>query len=147
MISSIKESIYHSEPFQRFESLVADRKEQCRINIAGISGSLMAFAADLLAEHFSQVLLIVPDKDRAEQLRDDCILVSSGKKVNLCAHAEHHSATTLDMSGPISAVESLHSLVKSEAGIVVVSAEAAASLLPEPSDFRRRSLTLTVGEE
>ena len=146
MISSIKESIYHSEPFQRFESLVADRKEQCRINIAGISGSLMAFAADLLAEHFSQVLLIVPDKDRAEQLRDDCILISE-KSVNLYVHAEHHIVTSLDMSGTISAIESLHSLVRNERGIVVSSAEAAVGLLPGPQDLRDRSLTLTVGEE
>jgi transcription-repair coupling factor (superfamily II helicase) len=147
MISSIKESIHTSEPFQRFRDECARDSKNRRISIAGISGSLMAFVADLLAEQYSQVLLIVPEKDRAEQLRDDCIFVSPEKNVNLFADAEHHSATTLDMSGPISAVESLYSLVKGEPGIVVASAEAVVSLLPAPSEFSRRNFTLTTGGE
>ena len=147
MISSIKESLYMSEPFQRFRHECERDPKIRRISIAGISGSLMAFVVDLLAQQYSQVLLIVPEKDRADQLRDDCILVSPEKRVNLYADAERHSATSLDMSGPISAVESLYSLVKGEPGIVVASAEAVVSLLPAPSDFSRRSFTLMAGGE
>ena len=147
MIPSIKESLHQSKPFQRFRNELARDPKTTRISITGVSGSLMAFVVDLLSEQYSQVLLVVPLQDRAEQLRDDCSFVSSQKKVNLYAHAEHHSATTLDMSGPISAVESLYSLVKGESGIVVASAEAVVSPLPSPLDFLSRSMTLTVGTE
>lgn len=147
MISAIKDSLHGTEPFRRLENLIIRRENGLRLNISGISGSLMAFVADLLAEHFSHVVLLVPDKDRAEQLRDDCGLISHGKKTNLYVHAEHHGATSLDMSGPVSAVESLHSLVRSEGGIVAASAEAVASLLPEPSHLRERSLMLRAGGE
>ncbi len=147
MISSIKDLLHSSNPFRKFEKLTKEIGKSFRLNISGVSGSLMAFVADLLAEHFSNVVLVVSTGDRAEQLRDDCILVTPGKKVNLYAHAEHHSATTLDLSGPVSVMESLHSLVRNEPGIVIASAEALASLLPGPAGFLNRAVMLTSGGE
>jgi len=143
MISSIKDLLYSSEPFRKFAESVKESRNALRLEISGVNGSLMAFVADLLGEHFSNVILVVSTDDRAEQLRDDCALVTPGRKVNLYAHAEHHSATTLDMSGPVSVMESLHSLVRNEAGIMIASAETAASLLPPPSGFRERAIILT----
>ena len=91
MISSIKDLLYSSEPFRKFAESVKESRNALRLEISGVNGSLMAFVADLLGEHFSNVILVVSTDDRAEQLRDDCALVTPGRKVNLYAHAEHHS--------------------------------------------------------
>ena len=41
--------------------------------LSGINGSLLAFAAaHLFEERKTQMMLVVPEIDRAEQLRDDC---------------------------------------------------------------------------
>lgn len=146
MIASIRESIQQSKPFQRLEELLGD-DSHTQLTMTGVSGSLMAFVVDALAEHYAQILVIVADKDRAEQLWDDCRQLRSGGNVNLYAHARHHASTTIDFGGEIAKLETLQSLVRGEQGIVVASAEAAVSLIPRPEYARERSMRLTVGEE
>ncbi len=147
MITSIKESLHDSEPFLRLRHECVRDAGNFPLSITGVSGSLLAFVVDILSESHSQVLLVVPEQDRAEKFRDDCSLISAQKHVHLFAHAEHRSTTLLDMSGPVSAAEALYSLSKGEPGIVVASTEAVISLLPDPPEFRERSRTVTAGSE
>ncbi len=147
MISSLKETLIQSAPFQRLEEILLNSRNSFRLSTSGISGSLMAFVADVLSGHFPRVLILVADKDRAEQLRDDCVQVSPHRRVHVYAHARHHTGTSMDASGVITQLEALQSLVRSEETIVVASAEAAVSLLPAPEFLKDRSLILTVGTE
>jgi transcription-repair coupling factor (superfamily II helicase) len=148
MIESIKKRIFESEPFQRLgrelEALSADQP----LVVRGISGSLMAFVAEFVYEKKPrQVFLVVADNDRAERLRDDCALLAREEQVRLYAHASGHKAEALDLTAPIAQVETLRSLSKSDAVIVVASAEALAGRVPPPAEFRRRVLQLDVGKE
>ncbi|HWP83340.1 MAG TPA: transcription-repair coupling factor [Bacteroidota bacterium] len=107
----------------------------------------MAF---LLAECFDQksrqVVIIVPDKDRAEKLRDDCSLLTGGN-VHLYTHTTHHVATTLDMTEPIEQIETLKTLARKENCIVVSSAEAVVQPVPPPQTLLDRSFELAVGHD
>ncbi len=114
----------------------------------GIAGSLMAFVAAHAFDHTQrQMLVIVPEADAAEQLRDDCSQLLSDSSVRLYAAAPHHDATVLDMSAPIARVETLRSLTNGERALVIASADAVASRVTPPEQFKQRSLDIRVNTE
>ena len=108
----------------------------------------MAFVvSSLYEERQSQVVLLTPDQDHAEQLRDDCALLLGEHAVRLYAHGPGHKAAVLDMSAPIAQVEALKALASKERIVVVTSAEAVTGLIPLPADFKQRSVEITAGKE
>ena len=118
------------------------------MTIRGVNGSLMAFVASALyEERQSQLVLLTPDQDRAEQLRDDCALLLGEHAVRLYAHGPGHKAAVLDMTAPIAQVEALKALASKEKVVVVTSAEAITGLIPLPADFKQRSVEITAGKE
>ena len=148
MLESIKKRIESSEPFRALTERVRSFSAGDTLKVRGISGSLMAFAAAAMFEaRRSQVMLLVPDTDRAEQLRDDCALLLGEGSVRLYPHGSSHKATLLDMTAPIAQIEALNALTGHQAVVLVASAEAIAHLVPSPSDFKTRSLELTSGKE
>jgi transcription-repair coupling factor (superfamily II helicase) len=148
MMEVIKERIFESEPFQQLARELGTLGVGQPLFVRGMSGSLMAFAAAFVYEQRPrQILLVVPDNNRAEQLRDDCALLAREDQVRLYAHAPSHRAALLDLTAPIAQVETLRSLSNSDAVIVVTSAEALAGRVPSPQDFRKRVLQLDVGKE
>jgi transcription-repair coupling factor (superfamily II helicase) len=148
MIEVVRKRIFESEPFQRLARELETLGAGQPLFVRGISGSLMAFVAAFVYEQRPrQILLVVPDKDRAEQIRDDCALLAREDQVRLYAHAPSHQAALLDLTAPIAQVETLRSLSNSDAVIAVTSAEALAGRIPSPQDFRKRTLQLDAGKE
>jgi transcription-repair coupling factor (superfamily II helicase) len=148
MIEEIRKKIEDAEPFrmllQKSKSLTAGES----IAIRGVNGSLMSFvAAGLFEARHAQVVLVTADKDRAEQMRDDCALLLGEHSVRLYAHGPSHKAAVLDMTAPIAQVETLKALSARETIVVVTSAEAITGLVPSPQDFKERSLEITAGKE
>ncbi len=148
MIEEIRKRIEDSEPFrmllQRSKALAAGES----LSIRGVSGSLMAFvAASLYDARQTQVVLLTADRDRAEQLRDDCALLLGEHSVRLYTHGPSHKAAALDMTAPIAQVEALKALSANETIVVVTSAEAITGVVPPPNDFKQRSLEITAGKE
>ena len=148
MIETIRKRIETTLPFRELGERIASLPAGGRVDVRGISGSLLAFAAAALYEsRRSQVLLLVPDTDRAEQLRDDCSLLLGENAVRLYSHGSGHKGALLDMTAPIAQIEALKALTGHELVVVVASAEAVAHRIPPPTDFRTRTLEVSSGKE
>ena len=118
------------------------------IQLRGISGSLIAFAVMRLFElQKTQILLVSEDRDRAEQLRDDCATLLGDNRVCLYVAEPVHAALNLDMSAQIAQIETLRALLRSERVIVVASAEALTTKLPPTKQFAERSIELEINKE
>lgn len=148
MIETIRKKIEDSEPFQRMNTALQSLHPGITMRLQGVSGSLMAFVVSCIFEVVrKQVVLVVPDRDRAEQLRDDCALLLGESSVQLFIAGPSHSAKLLDMTAPIAQMETLRALSQNERKLVVASAEALTAPLPEPHQFKERSIELTLTKE
>lgn len=147
MIDFLHGLVSHSEPFARLRESLAEIAPARPLVVTGLSGSLMAVAAeDCAREWGGQILLITSEKDRAERLRDDC--VSVGKTpVGLFVHAQHHRSTMLDLTGPVLNTETLQALMRREPLLITASVEAVASSVPLPQEFRQKIVTIEAGKE
>ncbi len=140
--------ILESPPFRQLQN-EAERLDAGKpLYLTGISGSLLAFVTSFLFEHRqSQMLIAVPEKDQAEQLRDDLALLVGEERVHLVVHATHHDAKLLDMTAPIAQVEALRALASGESVIVVASAEGIVQPLPHPTRLSQRTKMLEQGKD
>jgi len=148
VIETIQKKIADSEPFRQLTAAIKSFQSGTPIQVQGISGSLIAFAAVHLFESCkTQVLLVVPDKDRAEQVRDDCSLLLNDSAVHLFVSGPNHAAKLLDMSAPIAQMETLRAVSRSELVLVIASAEALTTKLPASKRFIERSIELEINKE
>ncbi len=148
MIETIQRKIVESEPFRKLTTAIESLHPGTPIQVHGISGSLMAFVTVHLFESCqTQMLLVVPHKDRAEQLRDDCALLLGESPVHIFASGPAHAAKLLDMSAPIAQMEALRALSRSERVLIIASAEALTIQLPAPKRFTERSIELEIKKE
>lgn len=139
--------VSHSEPFKQLRIALAELSASKPLMVTGLSGSLLAVVADHCARELGgQVLIITADKDRAERLRDDCS--SAGvTPASLFVHAQHHTSTMLDMTGPVMNTETLRALAQNEPLLVASSVEAIAGPVPQPAELRKKIVTIEVGKE
>lgn len=140
--------LFESQPFQQLLNKAERLDAGKPLHLTGISGSLLAFVGSFLFEHRqSQMLIAVPEKDRAEQLRDDLALLVGEGRVHLAVHATHHDAKLLDMTAPIAQVEALRALASGESVIVVTSAEGFAQPMPHPTRLSQRTMMVEQGKD
>ena len=144
-IQSALTRVIQSAPLSNFMVAVErSNVTHCR----GIAGSLLAVTvAHLFDRRGSQVLLIVPDDDRAEQLRDDFALIAGEISVRFFGRAGGHKAKLLDMSGTVARVETLKALAEKQNVIVVSSATALAASVPPAGVFDQRRIEIEIGKE
>ncbi len=146
MLADLKKKIFSSEEFQRLS--VVDLTPSSPVYLRGIAGSLWAFIAAYLFEEFQgQILLVVPEKDSAEQLHDDCSQLVSETDVHLYAAESTHAAQVLDMTATISQVESLKALSAQLPGIYITHAAALAFAVPPREKFMREIIELSANTE
>jgi transcription-repair coupling factor (superfamily II helicase) len=142
MIEEIKKHIYSSLQFKELR----ERVDAHSLSLTNIRGSLMAFAAAFVFEvSRKQLLLLVPEDDDAEKLRDDCALLLGEERVRLFGHSVEHHAKLLDMSSPVAQMETLKSLAEQRTVLVISSASALAAKLPPPKTLRARQFELQSG--
>jgi len=148
VIEQIRKRITDSEPFRQVAATQRSLQPGIPVRLQGINGSLIAFAAAHLFElRKTQMMLLVADRDRAEQLRDDCATLLGDDQVRLYVSGPSHAAINLDMSAPIAQIETLRSLSCSECVLVVASAEALTTKLPLVKQFAERAIELEVNKE
>ncbi len=144
----IKSILSESEPFQALFRALRSITTAQPIAASGISGSLLAFAAaGIFEQRGKQTVLLVPDKDRAEQLRDDCSILLGDRSVHLYASAQSHRAVQLDISAPIAQVEALRALSRKETILLIASVEALTGKIPPQKDFSSRTIDISVQNE
>ena len=148
MIEAIRKKIEASSQFQRLTTAMKSLQPGSPVQLQGINGSLIGFvAAHLFGLRQTQLLLVVSDKDRAEQLRDDCEALLSDDQVCLYVSGPAHAAINLDMSAQIAQTETLRSLSHSERVLVIASAEALTAKLPTVKGFTDRAIEIEVKKE
>lgn len=148
MIRAIADRLYTSSPFRLLSSRIEALQLQEPLLLRGIAGSLMAFVVSFLFEKLQrQILLVVPEQDHAQRLRDDLALLNSEGKVHLLLQTLHHKAKLLDMTAPVARVEALRALSTQEPVIIVASADGVVEPLPNPSQFVATTLLLEQGQE
>lgn len=144
MFEQFKKHIYSSEPFRALEKISSSLTPEHPVALRGMSGSLLAFfAARLFEQRHRQLLVIVPETDRAEQLRDDCSALLPEQPIHCYAMPPVHAGVQLDVSASIAQIETLRALSAGETVLVVASAEALAGKIPPPGEFSQRTLNLS----
>ncbi len=147
-MNRIKNILTESEPFQSLFRALRGITTSQPIAVTGISGSLLAFtAAGIFESRGKQTVLLVPDKDRAEQLRDDCSILLGERSVHLYASAQAHRSVQLDISAPIAQVEALRALSRKETILLIASVEALTGKIPPQKDFSSRTIDISVQNE
>ena len=142
MISDLKKKIFSTEEFSKLST--TKTMVSAPVILRGVSGSLWAFiAAYLFEEYQGQILLLVPEKDTAEKMRDDCAQLLSNANVRLYAKEPIHAGQALDMTATISQVETLKALSAKLPGIYITHASALAFSVPPKEEFTKSIIELS----
>lgn len=140
MIDTIKNKIYISDPFHNLETVLENK--QHNIAIQNVHSSLTAFLAAKVFEKADQVLLVTPDKDTAEKIYDDCSLILGTGKVCLFGERPSKDVELLDLSSPISQIETLRTLSTGKSCVVIASPYSLVSKLSAPDKFKKNIIEL-----
>jgi transcription-repair coupling factor (superfamily II helicase) len=147
MIEEIKRQIAQSDPFRLALEAAGSLRPGAQLQLEGLSGSLIAFVAVSLFEALQrQIVLAVPEKDRAVQLHDDCAMLT-GRGTYLYTAGSSHDRVQLDMSAPIAQIETLRALSQGERILIVASAEGLSGKIVSPEALSRRRIDLAVNAE
>lgn len=146
MSYDVKKKIFSSTPFQALAATEA--APGAPVTLRGVNGSLWAFvAAALFNERKSPVLAVVEDSERAERLRDDCARILGDANVRLCTVEHRHAAQALDLSAPLSQIETMKALRSGVSAVYVTHASALAFAVPEQKEFAASVIELSAGSD
>ncbi len=147
-MKSIKQTIISSP---RVRDLLAEAKRKGpgeSTEASGVSGSLTAFlAAAAFGEFPAGVLLVAPDDETAEKLRDDCAALAGQGRVKLFGARPLHHAQALDLSASIGQIETLEALAAGAPALVVASPRSLSERVPPPEAFRKSVISISVGAD
>ncbi|MGB2866882.1 MAG: transcription-repair coupling factor [Bacteroidota bacterium] len=147
-IDVVKKRIVGSAPIEDLSNRSRELRRGQRLDCKGVRGSLMAFlAAAVFEKRGSQLLLIVPEDDTAEKLRDDCALLLGENAVRWLGHGTSHKAKLLDMTGPLAQIETLTALASREIVLVISSAAALSVPVPSPQELNSGTMVLSVNAD
>ncbi len=147
-MKKIKQRIFHSDCFETLGKKLRTLENGHPLVLQGVAGSLLAFVtANVFEQSGSQVVVIAPDDDSAEKLRDDCTLLLGEGNVRFFGTRPRHQAQMLDMSAPIARTETLKTLATGTSVVVVASPESVAESVPPRDKFTRMIIELKTGEE
>jgi transcription-repair coupling factor (superfamily II helicase) len=143
MTGDINTKIFDSELFQRLNAVNVSPEHPVLLH--GIAGSLWAFVASALFRQANgQVLVVVADEERAEKLRDDCATILGDALVRLCIVDHRHASQAMDMSGPLSQIETMKALQSNTPAVYITHATALGFGLPDRQEFSRSVIELSV---
>lgn len=143
MTGDITTKIFDSQIFHQLNS--ANVSAEQPVQLRGLAGSLWAFVAvALFRQSNHQVLVVMNDEERAEKLRDDCVAILGDALVRLCVVDHHHASQAMDMSAPLSQIETMKALQSNTPGVYITHATALGFGLPERQEFSRSVIELSV---
>ncbi|MDP1678226.1 MAG: transcription-repair coupling factor [Bacteroidota bacterium] len=138
--------IFDSVHFQKLDALNVSAEHPKIIH--GISGSLWAFVAvALFRQANGQVLVVVDEAERAEKLRDDCTVIIGEANVKLFISEPQHASQVIDMSAPLSQIETLKALQANTPAIYITHSTALGYSVPEQKKFLKSIIELSTNSE
>jgi transcription-repair coupling factor (superfamily II helicase) len=136
MLEKLERHIAQSQPFRLLAEALAGMGEGSRISAGGVAGSLGSLViAGLYRLEPRPVLVLAKDREDAEHLREDLLLVLDGVGVELLGGRES------------SDIPPLRLLASSSPGIVVTAPAGFLASLPPPHDLATGAITVTSGEK
>lgn len=146
MAVDISEKIFGAEQFLQLSAATIAPADP--MYLSGISGSLWAFVAvALFRQTNGQVLVILDDKERAEKMRDDCVTLVGDGHVQLYMVEPRHASQAMDMTAPISQIETLKSLHTHTPAIYITHGAALGFHVPDRELFSHSIITLSANTE
>ena len=148
-IDSIKAQIFSSREFAALKDRLKELGSGNVLVLRGVAGSLLAFITAWIARgHDGHVLLVASDGERAEKLRDDCVLLAGEENVRFFGPRPHHAnAQQFDLTPALAQIETLKTLTSGRKVLVVASPESLAEKTPSPEAFKGSAMTLAEGSE
>jgi transcription-repair coupling factor (superfamily II helicase) len=142
MPKDISAKIFESPQFQQLNSLNVSAGEPAVLH--GIAGSLWAFVAvSLFRQANGQVLVVVDEQERAERLRDDCAAIIGDANVKLCIVEPQHASQAMDVTAPLSQIETLKALQTNVPAVYITHATALGFSVPDRNEFSRSVIELS----
>lgn len=138
--------IFESEHFQKLHALNISAEHP--VIVHGISGSLWAFlAVALFRQANGQVLVVVDEPERAEKLRDDCSGLMGNANVKVFISEPQHASQVIDMSAPLSQIETLKALQANTPAIYITHSTALGYSVPDQKQFLTSIIELSTNSE
>jgi transcription-repair coupling factor (superfamily II helicase) len=138
-----KQHITASKPFEDLRARLRAPEKNELISVRGVAGSLMALVcASVFDERKSQILLVVPDAEWGERLRDDCAMLLGETQVKYLGPRPAHHAESLDVTSSIARVETLKALTLGQDVVVVAPAQSITARVPHPDQFTKNTVDL-----
>jgi len=145
-MSESTSKIFDSEYFQKLNTLNVSAEHP--VIVHGISGSLWAFVAvALFRQANGQVLVVVDEPERAEKLRDDCTVLTGEANVKLFISEPQHASQVIDMSAPLSQIETLKALQANTPAIYITHSTALGYSVPDQKKFLKSIIELSTNSE
>jgi transcription-repair coupling factor (superfamily II helicase) len=152
-LKSIQQAIAGSAPMRELLAAIKSRSRGTGAGVAtgsatGVSGSLTAFiAAAARDESPSGALVVAPDDEAAEKLRDDCASLAGAERVRFFGTRPLHQGQSLDISASIGQVETLEALAAGKKPIVVASVRSLSERVPSPRSFKQSVIAISAGAD
>lgn len=148
MLYQIKEKLVNSAPFKELIKKCYYLQPSNPLVIENLYGSLIAFVISELTNSFPEAfLIVVEDKDTAEKLYDDCQQFLDTTQVYLFGERPSSDVELLEISSPISQIETLCGLAKGYAKLIIASAYSISEKLPHIKNLKNKIIELQQGSE
>ncbi len=147
-MKSIRKTIISSAPVEELLEGVKRVGPGGETEAVGVAGSLTSFLAVATYDEFpSGVLVVAPDDEAAEKLRDDCASLAGAGRVRFFGARPLHHAQALDLSSSIAQIETLQALAAGNKSLVIASPRALSERVPLPESFRKSVITISAGAD
>jgi transcription-repair coupling factor (superfamily II helicase) len=140
--------LFSSKPFDALKRAVEGLETDSPLAIEGIAGSLMAqVVVSAYKSAKATVVVVAPDEDAAERLRDDCVLLAGAGGVQFFGARPGHHAQSIDLTSSVTQIETLKALAGGEKAIVIAYAVSIVDRVPLPATFTSSMIEIAEGGE
>ncbi|RCK75876.1 MAG: Transcription-repair coupling factor [Ignavibacteriae bacterium] len=139
MINQIIEKIHNSEIFVNFNEIINNLSIGTTAYLLQTSGAFSTFIINYIINYTGNPIVVVtPDKDTTEKLYDDYINLIGRDGVYLFGERPAYEVELLEVSSPISQIETLKAIFKNEANVIFASAYSFAEKLPQIKGIEKK---------
>jgi len=147
LLRKVQDIIFRSQQFQQLLAHLALLKEGNTLVVHNSAGSQISFAiSKIFLEQPTHVFVVASDQAKAQQIFDDCSLLSGKENVVIVSEIpRYHDSILLDAAEHH--IESLRRLQQKTPLIVITHPRALATKLPSPNSVSQNKIELNVNEE
>ena len=147
MLDRIRDHIDRSSSFVDLLGSIQQFRPGSQVRLGGVAGSLLGFILSSLSRSLArQILVVIPDRQQAEQLFDDLNLLHGDAIRQFNFHPAQSSRLDPAFSSGDS-IAALRSLLERSVDIVVASPGSIAVQLPPPDTLKSNNISIEAGKD